>query len=85
MGFAVYLLCSLTSLGCAVVLMRAYFKNRTRLLLWSSLCFVGIAVNNILLSVDFALGPSYDLSTVRAVAGMLGMGVMMYGLIWDTV
>ena len=65
--------------------MRAYFKNRTRLLLWSSLCFVGIAVNNILLSVDFALGPSYDLSTVRAVAGMLGMGVMMYGLIWDTV
>lgn len=85
MGFAVYLLCSITSLACAVFLMRAYFKNRTRLLLWSSLCFVGIAINNILLSVDYALGPEYDLSTVRALAAVGGMGVMMYGLIWDTV
>lgn len=85
MAFIVYLLCSFTSLGCAVLLMRAYFKNKTRLLFWSSVCFVGIAVNNILLSVDFLLGPGYDLSTVRAVAALVGMGVMMYGLIWDTV
>ena len=85
MAFIVYLLCSVTSLGCAVMLMRAYFKNKTRLLFWSSLCFVGIAINNILLSVDFYLGPAYDLSSVRAVSALLGMGVMMYGLIWDTV
>lgn len=85
MGFIVYLLCSATSLFCAVFLMRAYFKNRTRLLLWSSLCFVGIALNNILLSVDYALGSNYDLSTIRALTAVGGMGVMMYGLIWDTV
>jgi hypothetical protein len=65
--------------------MRAYFKNRTRLLFWSSMCFIGIAVNNILLSIDFSLGPEYDLSSVRAVSALLGMVVMMYGLIWDTV
>lgn len=85
MAFYVYLLCSITSLGCAILLMRAYFKNRTRLLFWSSLCFIGIALNNILLSIDFSLGPNYDLSSIRAVAALLGMGVMMYGLIWDTV
>lgn len=85
MAFYVYLLCSFTSLGCAVMLMRAYFRNRTRLLFWSSVCFVGIAINNILLSVDFSLGPEYDLSTIRAFAALIGMGVMMYGLIWDTV
>jgi hypothetical protein len=85
MAFYVYLLCSITSLGCAVMLMRAYFNNRTRLLFWSSLCFVGIAINNILLSIDFSLGPTYDLSTIRAVFAVAGMGVMTYGLIWDTV
>lgn len=85
MAFYVYLLCSITSLGCAVMLMRAYFSNRTRLLFWSSFCFIGIALNNILLSIDFSLGPDYDLSSIRAVAALLGMGVMMYGLIWDTV
>ena len=85
MAFYVYLLCSITSLGCAIMLMRAYFNNRTRLLFWSSLCFVGIATNNIILSIDFSLGPNYDLSSIRAIAALLGMGVMMYGLIWDTV
>ena len=85
MAFIVYLLCSITALVCAVLLMRAYFKNKTRLLFWSSVCFVGIAVNNILLSVDFSLGPDYDLSPYRSIAALFGMGVMMYGLIWDTV
>ena len=85
MVFIVYLLCSFASLGCAIMLMRAYFKNKSRLLFWSSLCFVGIAINNILLSVDFSLGPTYDLSMIRAVAALFGMMVMTYGLIWDTV
>lgn len=85
MAFYVYLLCSFTSLGCAILLMRAYFSNRTRLLFWSSMCFILIAFNNIILSIDFYLGPLYDLSSIRAVSAFLAMGVMMYGLIWDTV
>jgi hypothetical protein len=83
--FLVYFLCSVTSFGCAAFLMRAYFKNRTRLLFWSSLCFGCIAMNNILLSVDFMLGPAYDLSVLRSVIIVIGMSLMMYGLIWDTV
>lgn len=85
MAFFVYLLCSITSFGCALFLGRAYFRSRTRLLFWSSICFVGVALNNILLSVDFALGPNYDLSLIRAWIILLGMAAMVYGLIWDTV
>ena len=38
---AVYVLCALTSLGCAVLLVRGYLESRARLLLWSSVSFVG--------------------------------------------
>lgn len=85
MAYFVYGLCSITSLGCASLLMRAYFYNKTRLLFWSSLCFGCIAINNILLFVDFSLGPGYDLSLIRSGAAVIGMTLMMYGLIWDTV
>ncbi len=85
MAFPVYLLCSLLSIGCAGALIRAYLGNRTRLLFWSGLCFAAIAINNILLSIDFQLGPNFDLSVVRALFAFFGMAVMVYGLIWDTV
>lgn len=85
MAFFVYLLCSVTSFGCALFLGRAYFKNKTKLLFWSSMCFIGVALNNILLSVDFILGPQYDLSMIRAWIILAGMVAMVYGLIWDTV
>ena len=45
----VYVLCALTSIACAVLLLRGYFRTRVRLLLWSGLCFVGLALNNALL------------------------------------
>ena len=85
MAVLVYFLCSITSFGCALFLGRAYFKNKTRLLFWSSICFVCVALNNILLTVDFFLGPSFDLSMFRAWIILGGMMAMVYGLIWDTV
>ena len=41
MAAAVYVLCALTSLACAVLLLRAYLRRKVRLLLWSGLGFVG--------------------------------------------
>lgn len=46
---AVYILCAVTSVLCAGLLVRSYLRSRVRLLLWSALCFVGLAVNNVLL------------------------------------
>jgi hypothetical protein len=37
MAAAVYVLCALTSLACAVLLLRSYARRRVRLLLWNGL------------------------------------------------
>jgi hypothetical protein len=83
MAEAVYLLCALTSLGCAVLLLRAFRRRRTRLLLWSSLCFVGMSVNNALLFVDLVVVPAIDLSFWRNGTAVVAMLVLVFGLIWD--
>jgi hydrogenase/urease accessory protein HupE len=84
MAEAVYLLCALTSLWCAVALLRSYLRRGTRLLLWSSLCFVGLAANNAILFVDLVLLPRVDLSLVRALIGATAILVLVIGLVWDT-
>jgi len=81
---AVYLLCALTSAACAVLLLRAYARRQTRLLLWCGLCFIGLALNNVLLFIDLVLVPDVDLSVVRLVPALAGVVIMLYGLIWDT-
>jgi hypothetical protein len=83
MAMAVYLLCALTSLACAVLLLRGYGERGIRLLLYSGLAFVGFAVGNAMLVVDVLVGPSLDLSLLRSVPVLLGLMVLIYGLVWD--
>ncbi len=84
MAEAVYLLCAVTSSLCAVLLLRAYARTGTRLLLWSGLCFLGLALNNALLVVDLMIVPDTDLSTWRLVPAVLGVALLLYGLIWES-
>ncbi len=44
---AVYVLCFLTSAACAWLLGRSYSANRTRLLLWSSICFLNVSASTV--------------------------------------
>ncbi|ADO75325.1 DUF5985 family protein [Stigmatella aurantiaca] len=81
---AVYILCGLTSLACTVLLLRGYRRTRTRLLLWSGLCFVALAVSNVILFVDLVLFPGRDLSVWRSASALVGIGTLLYGLIWDS-
>lgn len=83
MATVVYALCALTSLACAVLLLRGYASSRVRLLLWSGLCFAGLAVNNILLFVDMRIVPEVDLSVWRSIPAVIGVGLLLYGLVWD--
>lgn len=83
MAKAVFLLCALTSVTCAVLLLRAYGRSRTRLLLWSGLCFVGLALNNGLLVVDRLILPAVDLSVWRQVPATAGIALLLYGLVWE--
>jgi hydrogenase/urease accessory protein HupE len=79
----VYLLCALTSLGCAGLLLRGYAQHRTRLLLWASVCFAGLALNNMLLFADLVLVPAVDLSIWRAAISLGALLALLFGLVWD--
>ncbi len=84
MAEAVFVLCAVTSLACAVLLLRGYARNRVPLLLWSSLCFVGLAVNNMLLVVDLIIIPGRDLLLLRNLSGFLSLALLVFGLVWDS-
>jgi len=68
---------------CTVLLLRAYSRSRYRLLLWGGLCFFGLTLNNALLVVDKLVFPDINLFTWRLLAGLAGMLVLLYGIIFD--
>lgn len=84
MAHAVYVLCALTSFACAVALIRGWVRSRERFLLWASLCFVALTANNLLLFVDLVLLPtSADLSVARSGTALAGVGILLFGLVWE--
>lgn len=83
MGWLIYSLCALTAIVCAYMLLHAYARGRYRLLLWSGLCFVGLAANNVLLVLDKLVVTTTDLSLPRSLTSLAAMVVLLYGLIWD--
>ena len=84
MALIIYLLCALTSLLAAVQLLAAYRRTRTRLLLWSGLCFVCFCLNNVILIVDVRILPERDLSVLRSLPLVVGISLLLYGLIWES-
>lgn len=84
MASVVYALCTLTSGVCAALLLRAYLSSRARLLLWSTLSFLGLACNNLLLFIDLIVFPGLDLSLYRTLTAAVAVMVLLLGLIWDS-
>ncbi len=84
MAEAVYMLCALTSMFCAFLQVRSYLRQRTRLLLWSSACFVGLAVNNVMLFVDLVVVPDVDLAVARTAIALVAILMLLVGLIWES-
>ena len=80
---AVYLLCFLTSAACAILLARSYVRTRMRLLLWSAVCFLFLAGNNLVVIVDLLLLPGWDLRLARMGLSLAAVGVLLFGFIWD--
>ena len=80
----VYLLCFLTSLACAWLLGRSYHQNRTRLLLWSSICFMFLALNNLALVLDLVVWPtSVDLRLARLALALAAIVSLIWGFVWE--
>jgi hypothetical protein len=79
----IYTLCLLTSASCAWLLMRSYARNRTRLLLWSALCFLLLAINNLFVVIDLVLIESIDFAVFRHVFTLMAISILLYGFIWE--
>lgn len=83
MGPAVYILGVLVTLSCGILLIRGNMRVRKRLLLWSGICFLGLALNNFLVFLDLSIFPAIDLYRWRLSTAALSMLVLLFGLIWE--
>jgi hypothetical protein len=80
----VYILTCVTTLLCAVMLLRGYARVRRRLLLWSGLCFLGLTVTNVLKVLDLLIFLHTDLYTYRLGSAAIALALLIYGLIWES-
>ena len=80
----VYTLCFATSTLCAWLLARSFRRSRSRLLLWSSLCFALLALQNFVVVLDMLVFPTQiDLRPVRLTLSLVAVAVLLFGFIWD--
>ncbi|MGH7088900.1 MAG: DUF5985 family protein [Stellaceae bacterium] len=80
----VYFLCCVVSFLATWLIYRSYRRSPTRLLLWSTLSFVALAVNNLLLFCDVILLPTQvSLLPVRHAAALVAVAFLIYGFVWE--
>jgi hypothetical protein len=84
MAAAVYMLCALTSVVCAALLLKTANRSGARLLFWSGWGFVCLALGNVMLFVDLVVVPQWDLLLLRNMITLSGIVMMLYGLICET-
>jgi hypothetical protein len=80
---AVYTLCFLTGSACALLLARNYWRTGARLLLWSALCFLLLALNSLVVIVDLLVLREMDFRLLRHLLSLAAVGVLLFGFIWD--
>ena len=79
----VYFLCFATSSACAWLLGRSYWSSGARLLLWSALCFVFLAANNLLVFFDLLVIRDIDLRLGRLIFALAAVSILLFGFIWE--
>jgi hypothetical protein len=51
--------------------------------LWSSICFFGLAISNLLVFLDLVVFANVDLYFWRLLTAAVSMLLLLYGLIWE--
>ena len=82
MATLVYALCALTSCTCLAFLWRSWRATHSRLLFWSALCFLFLALGNVLLVLDKVVFPAVDMQMWRMAAAFTAVLLLLFGLIW---
>jgi hypothetical protein len=80
---SVYVLGIIVALACGLLLLRGYFRGRQRLLLWSSICFLGLAISNFFVFADLVLFPNINFYPWRLGTAAVAMLCLLFGLIWE--
>jgi hypothetical protein len=83
MALTIYVLCTLTSLACAWLLLGSYRRTGHRLLFWSGASFVAMTVNNVFLMLDKVVFTDINLLPVRQVSALVSVLLLLYGLIYE--
>lgn len=84
MSAALYILNTVTTLLCAILLLRGWSRVRRKLLLWSGLCFLGLSISYALKFADLVIFLETDLFTWRLGTATLALALLLYGLIWES-
>jgi len=79
----VYALCFATSAACGLLLTRNYVRTGVRMLLWSGICFLLLAANNLTVMLDLLVLPQSDLQIPRLAFSLAAVLVLLFGFIWD--
>jgi hypothetical protein len=79
----VYGLGVITSIVCALLLVRAYLRTRTRLILWSAIAFVLLSMNATLVFIDIVTPPFGNLLPYRQATSLGAVLVLIYGFMWE--
>jgi hypothetical protein len=46
-------------------------------------CFALLALNNLLVVADVIFFPQFDMTNLRLLASLAGVGVLLYAFIWE--
>jgi hypothetical protein len=83
MAVSIFVLCALTSLACAWLLLGSYRRTGHRLLFWSGASFVAFTINNVFLVLDKIVFPDVDLLPLRQASALVAVLLLLYGLIYE--
>ena len=85
MSVAIYVLCAAAALLCAILLGLGARRVRSRMLVWSAICFGFLALANIVLVLDFVVfpGPDVVLWPVRQGLSLVAVSALIYGLVME--
>lgn len=79
----VYVLCLITSVICAALLVRAWTKTKTRFLMWCAVAFSLLALNNLFVVADMIVFPDIEFWVARQAAAFAAVAVLLYAFVWE--
>jgi hypothetical protein len=51
--------------------------------MWSALCFLLLAANNLVVIIDLMVLPAVDLRLLRTGLSLAAVSVLLFGFVWD--